>query len=209
MAVDSMNKVIHAAVRRDLRRLEHALTTVRNGDRRRAGDLRRAWEHLDSQLHHHHDQEEALVFPAVVGLGIDPALVEEMESEHDEMVRALEDIDHAVRAYSASATVADAAAAAEAVRRGSVSVQRHLAHEEAELEPALRPHVGSAEWKAVEKQLRKQPPTKAGWFFAWLEDGASDDVRAYLGSTVPGPVRFVFSRAFGRGYHRAIAPVWR
>lgn len=204
-----MNKVIHAAVRRDLRRLEHALTTVRDGDRPRAGDLRRAWEHLDGQLHHHHDQEEGLIFPAVVRMGIDPVLVEEMESEHDVMVRALEDIDHAVRAYSASASVADAAAAAEAVRRGSTLVERHLAHEEAEFEPAVRPHRESAEWKAVERQLRRQPPTKAGWFFAWLEDGAPADVMAYLGTTVPKPVRLVFSRAFGRGYHRTIASVWR
>lgn len=204
-----MNKVIHAAVRRDLGRLSAALSSVADGDRARAADLRRAWDQLSSQLRHHHDQEEALIFPAVVGLGIDPVLVEELEAEHEAMLRALDDLDAAMRTYAASATVADAAAAAEAVQRGLAVVDRHLVHEENEFEPAVRPHLESAEWKAVEKQLRKQPPTKAGWFFAWVEDGASDEVRAYLSSTVPGPVRLVFGRVLGRGYHRTIAPVWR
>jgi len=204
-----MNKVIHAAVRRDLGRLDAALASVAEGDRARAADLRRAWEQLSSQLHHHHDQEEELIFPAVVEMGIDRALVDELAGEHGVMVRALDEIDAAMRTYSASATVADAAAASEAVRRGEAAVDRHLTHEENELEPALQPHLEGEQWKAIEKQLRKQSPSTAGWFFAWLEDGAAPDVRAYLGSTVPGPVRFVFSRVFGRGYHRTIAPVWR
>lgn len=204
-----MNKVIHAAVRRDLARLEASLSSVAGGDRARAADLRRAWDHLGSQLHHHHDQEETLIFPAVVELGIEPLLVEELESEHEAMMRALEDLDGAMRTYAASASVADAAAAAEAVDRCTTVVGRHLTHEEDEFEPALRPHLESAEWKAIEKQLRKQSPRTAGWFFAWLEDGASDEARRYLSSTVPGPVRVVFSRMLGRGYHRTIAPVWR
>lgn len=204
-----MNKVIHAAVRRDLDRLEAALASVVDGDRARAADLRRAWDQLSSQLKHHHDQEEALIFPAVVGMGIDPVLVEELGSEHEAMLRALDDLDAAMRTYAASATVADAAAAAEAVHRAQVVVDRHLAHEESEFEPALQPHLESPEWKAIQKQLRKQSPAKAGWFFAWLEDGAGDEVRGYLASTVPGPVRLVFGRVFGRGYHRTIAPVWR
>lgn len=204
-----MNKVIHAAVRRDLGRLDAALSSATEGDRARAADLRRAWDQLNDQLHHHHDQEETVIFPAVVRMGVDQALLDELASEHEAMVRALEDIDAAMRTYAASATVADAAAAAEAVRRGEAVVGRHLAHEEDQLEPALRPHLESAEWKAVEKRLRKQPPSTTGWFMAWIEDGAAADVRHYLGSTIPAPVRFVFGRLLGRGYHRTIAPVWR
>ena len=36
----------------------------------------------------------------------------------------------------------------------------------------------------------------------------TDEVRAFLGSTVPAPVRMILSKVFGRGYHREIAPVW-
>jgi hemerythrin-like domain-containing protein len=208
MAIDSMNKVIHAAVRRDLGRLEKALAAVSGRDLERAGDLQRAWAQLHDQLGHHHRQEEDVIFPAVVGLGVDERLLEELESEHAAMMHALGEIDAAMTAYAAGGTAADASLAAEAVRRGSVVVDAHLTHEETDLEPALRPHLESTEWRAVERQIRRQPPSRVGWFFAWLQDGSPDEADAFLASTVPGPVRFVFSRLFGRGYHATIAPVW-
>ncbi len=114
-----------------------------------------------------------------------------------------------MRSYATSAAATDAAAAAEALRRGIPVVEGHLAHEEAELEPLMQPHLESAQWKAVERQLRKQPPKTSGWFFAWLQDGASEEVMRFLGSTVPAPVRFVFAHGFGRGYQKSVAPVWR
>ena len=203
-----MNKVIHAAVRRDLVRLEQGLDGVAEGDRARAADLRRGWDQLQAQLRHHHDQEETTIFPAVVRMGVDPALVTVMEGEHDVMIAALDDIDTSMRTYAAGASVADASAAAEAVRRGRAVVDRHLAHEEDEFEPLVRPYWETAEWKAVEKQLRKQPARKAGWFMAWIQDGASDEVRTYLRGAMPRPVLVVFSRVLGRGYHRQIAPIW-
>ena len=35
------------------------------------------------------------------------------------------------------------------------------------------------------------------------------EIARALAGTVPAPVRFVFSRVIGRGYHREIAPAWR
>ena len=214
MSIDSMNKVIHAAVRRDLGRLESALEEAGRGqtegdDAARAQDLHRAWAHLHDQLRHHHRQEEEIIFPAVVRLGVDENLLGELESEHGAMMKALGGIDAAMTTYAASGSAPDAAAAADVVRRGTVVVEEHLAREEGELEPMLQPHLESAEWRAVERQVRKQPPVKVGWFFAWLQDGGPEEAQAFLGRTIPGPVRFVFSRLFGRGYHARIAPVWR
>ncbi|MGH3362330.1 MAG: hemerythrin domain-containing protein [Nocardioides sp.] len=209
MAIDSMNKVIHAAVRRDLGRLETALSTVADGDRDRAAGLGRAWDNLDRQLRHHHQQEDSLLFPAMSQLGVDGSLLSTLEGEHETMGRALDEIDTTMRSYATSASATDAAAAADAVRRGLPVVEIHLAHEEAELEPLMQPHLESAQWKAVERQLRKQPPTRTGWFFAWIQDGASAEVMGYLGSAVPAPVRFVFANGFGRGYQKSVAAVWR
>ena len=68
--MDSMNKVIHAAVRRDLARLGGALDSVSDGDRKRAADLGRAWRNLRDQLRHHHEQEDTILFPVMVHLGM-------------------------------------------------------------------------------------------------------------------------------------------
>lgn len=203
-----MNKVIHAAVRRDLRRLEDALNGVSEGDQQRAHDLARAWKHLADQLHHHHTQEDDLLFPAAVHLLGDRALVESLEAEHEGMVAALAEIDGAMSAYAVSGSLLDAREAAERVRAGAEVVDRHFAHEEADFEPLVQPYAQSPEWLAAMKQVRRLSPRAAGWFLAWLEDGADADARAQLAADVPGPVRLVFGRAFGRGYHRSIARVW-
>ncbi len=208
MAIDSMNKVIHEAVRRDLARVSAALAGARDGDRERAAQIARGWSHLRDQLRHHHEQEDALIFPALPAFSIDPALVAEMETEHGEMSGALTHADGAMTTYAASGSTVHADLAATAVRDATEVVTRHLEHEEADLEPLIRPHLESKEWRAVEKQLRKQPIGVSGRFFAWLLDGASPEARDFLTSTIPKPVLTLLSRGFGRGYRRDIAPVW-
>lgn len=204
-----MNRVIHAAVRRDLSRTERALRAFADGDRGRAGDLDRAWHHLVRQLTHHHEQEDELIWPALRGLGIDTALLETMESEHQEMAAALSQATSAMGDFRQRADVASATRAAEAVQRAGIVTERHLTHEENELEPQVLPHLESAEWKAVEKKLRSGSPVQGGQFLAWLLDGSPHAEQEFVRTTIPPPVVLVFSRVFGLGYHRRIAPVWR
>lgn len=204
-----MNRAIHAAVRRDLDRIEAALRRVSDGDRRRVAELFRAWDNLHGELVHHHEQEDELIWPALLGLGVDPALLEVMESEHGAMRDALEETDGHMRTLASSATAADAVRAADSIVATRQVTERHLTHEEQELEPQLRAHRDSEEWKSVEKQLRSGSPVRGGRMFAWLLDGASPEVGGFVRSTVPAPVLFLLSRVFGIGYRRSIAPVWR
>ena len=205
----TMNRVIHGAVRRDLDRLSTALEALPDGDRDRARALERAFANLRGQLTQHHEGEDTHVFPMLSALGVQPALIETMEGEHRAMSDALADTSTAMEALARGGSAADAAAARASVVRTSAVVDGHLGHEEDELEPQLTPHLGSPEWKAVEKKLSRQPPAVAGRFFAWLTDGMSDEHRAYLKSTVPTPVVVVLARTFGRSYYRDVAPVWR
>lgn len=204
-----MNAVIHAAVRRDLRRLDAALAAPPAAQPGRARQLRTGYAHLHDQLGKHHQQEEELVFPALQRLGVDTTLIGEMEDEHAAMVAALGETATAMTTYAASPSAESAAQARQSVLATQQVVERHLAHEEAELEPRIAPHLDSEEWKAVEKQFRKQPPTVVGRFFAWLTDDADPASAAYLRSTIPAPVVAVLSKVLGRGYQKQIAPIWR
>ncbi len=204
-----MNGAIHAAVRRDLDRLERALRRVEDGDRARVAQLARAWDNLHDQLVEHHEKEDELVWPALQGLGVDAALLGEMENEHADMRAALEATDERIRALEASGTRSDAVAAADSIVAAREVVERHLSHEEQELEPRMLELQETPEWKAVEKQLRAGGPVRGGWMFAWLLDGASTEVSGYLRSRIPAPVLLLLSRGFGVGYQRRIAPVWR
>ena len=204
-----MNRAIHAAVRRDLDRLEAALRVLADGDRGRVDQLCRARQHQPPELVDHHEKEDELIWPALLGLGVDPVLLEEMESEHGAMRDALEETGGHMTALGRSAATADAVRAADSIVTTRQVVERHLTHEEEELEPQVLQHSETPEWKAVEKKLRSGPPTRGGRMFAWLLDGASPEVSGYVHSAVPGPVLFVLTRVFGAGYRRSVAPVWR
>ena len=205
----TMNRVIHGAVRRDLGRLADALQESEPPGRPRAAELERAFTNLREQLTHHHHGEDEHIWPMLAAAGADADLLAAMESEHEAMAAALRDTADALAAYSSSGSAADAVAARASVVRTTEVVERHLRHEETELEPVLTPHLESAEWKAVEKKLSRQPPRIAGTFFAWVTDGMGAQERAFFRATVPAPVVSVLSHTFGRRYHREVAPVWR
>jgi hemerythrin-like domain-containing protein len=205
----TMNRVIHAAVRRDLTRLDAALGAVPDGDTARAQQLHRAYANFHQQLKHHHQQEDDIVFPALKKLGVDAMLVGEMDSEHHAMADALDETATAMRRYATSGSAADAAAARESVRSTAQVVERHLAHEEAELEPLIEPYKEDPVYKAAEKELRKGPITRAGIFMAWLTDGMEPQVESSLKSYIPAPVLLLLSKVFGRRYHREVAPAWK
>ncbi len=205
----TMNQAIHQAVRRDLDRFDAALASFPAGDRHRAEQLHRAWTNLHLELTRHHEGEDDLIWPMLEAKGIDPELLRGMESEHQDMARALAEGDAAMDALVSAPTPERAAQAREVLADTRRVVRHHLEHEERELEPVLLPHLESAEWKAVEKQLRSGPPGVAGRFFAWLMDGLDPQTTAFVYSTVPKPVVLVLGRVFGRRYHKEIAPAWR
>ena len=205
----TMNRLIHAAVRRDLDRLSGALETFRDGDAARARDLDRAYVNLRRELTHHHEGEDRHIWPMLAEVGVPADLLGAMESEHHAMAEALSQTGAAMTAFATSGTAARAAAAHESLARTREVVDRHLTHEEQELEPQLHRHTETPQWKAVEKKFSRQPPSVAGPFFAWLTDGMSAEHRAFLKQTVPSPVVTVLAKVFGRQYNRDIAPVWR
>jgi hemerythrin-like domain-containing protein len=205
----TMNRLIHAAVRRDLERLSTALQSFRDGDIGRARDLDRAFVNLRRELTQHHEGEDAHIWPMLEKVGVEPALLHTMESEHHAMAEALSETGATMTALATSGSAAAAETARASVVRTREVVEQHLAHEETELEPQLHPHTESPEWKAVEKKLSRQPPSVAGPFFAWLTDGMSDEHRAFLRTLIPAPVVTVLAKVFGRRYNRDIARVWK
>ena len=205
----TMNRVIHAAVRRDLARLESALAAASDGDLARAHQLQVAYTNLHQQLKHHHEGEDAYVFPFLDRVEGATELVQVMESEHQDMADALDDAGAAIDRYASTGSASDARAARDAIVRAHQVVEQHLDHEENDLEPLLLPHLETPEWKAVEKRLRPGSLADSGRFMAWVQDGMPEGERAYLRSTIPAPVTFLLSRMAGRSYYRDVAPTWQ
>jgi len=205
----TMNTVIHAAVRRDLRRFTAALDTFPVGSKERASELSRAWQHLDGQLYHHHHSEETIFWPALREVGADESLVTDLSGEHDRMAEAMKNTSAAVAELVADPGRAQVEQTQQAFVELEQAVETHFAHEETELEAFSASVSDTAPMKKAQGQVRRtQSPAQLGGYLVWLQDEADADARAYLNSAIPRPALVIVSRLLGRRYRREIAPIW-
>jgi hypothetical protein len=205
----SMNKVIHAAVRRDLDRFGRALHDFSDGDGQRAAALHRAWANFDAQLTDHHEGEHEVAWPAMRAVGVSAATLESFDTEHDAMAADLATTRAAMGAFASTASRADADAAATAMTRLRSTTEAHLDHEEQVTEPAFAQHHSDPAIQEMGKKFsRRAAPPKAGHFFAWVQDGATPAEMDALHESVPRPVLAILGGLFGRRYRKEIAPVW-
>jgi hypothetical protein len=204
----TMNTVIHAAFRRDLVRLEAALSGFPAGSRERAAELKAAWDNYAFQLHHHHEDEETIFWPALQEVGADLSLVEDLDGEHEAMKQALDAADAAMARFAGEPGPDQVSGATQAVAQLRTVLLDHLAHEERDMEPISARYHQSPPLQAAQKSVRKAHRGNMGTFFAWLQDGADADAKAALRREVPPPVLFVITAVSGRRYRRTIAPVW-
>ncbi len=205
----TMNTIIHAAFRRDMRRFNDALAAFTPGDRARASDLGRAWDNFAHQLHHHHNDEETIFWPAFAELGVDPQLVEDLEGEHGRMNAALVSAEAAMERFTTEPGQPNLESARAAFTELQTVLDLHLTHEERDLEPWAATQLDTPQLKEASAAVRKAHKGSAGTFMAWLLDGADADAETALRQTIPAPVLAVMTRFPGRHYRKQIATVWR
>jgi hemerythrin-like domain-containing protein len=205
----SMNKVIHNAVRRDLRRFRTALEKFSDGDKARAAALHRAWQNFDAQLTDHHEGEHEIAWVGLKAVGVDQATIDGFDKEHDLMAADLTTTRAAMDRFAGTASKSDADAAGTAMAQLETTTHTHLEHEEATTEPLYQKEHDHPAIKEMGKKFsRRTGIGKAGAFMAWLEDGATAEEKAGLRANVPGPVVTIIGGLFGRGYRKEVAPVW-
>jgi hemerythrin-like domain-containing protein len=205
----SMNKLIHAAFRRDLDRFLDALDAFPDGDRARARQLGLAWANFDDQLTRHHEGEHEVAWPALRAVGVRPEVIAEMDAEHDRLADALASARQGFVALTRSASAADARAARAAVTALKTVACEHMDHEEAELEPLYLSKRDDPAIQAMGRQFRRSSLPVAGTFLAWVSDGATSEELAALHRSIPKPVLAIIGGLFGHRYRRDVAPAWR
>ncbi len=204
----TMNTVIHAAFRRDLRRFDTSLAAFPAGSQERAHALKAAWDFFSYQLHLHHEDEQEFFWPALRELGADESLVGDLHGEHTKMLSALEAADSSMAAFSRDPSAENAEAARAAIAGVRGVVEEHLEHEERDLEPFTVRNKSTPQLKAAAKSARKSHSEGGGTFFAWLSDGIDPDTARALREEVPAPVLFMLTRFGRRNYQRRIASAW-
>jgi hypothetical protein len=183
----AMMYAAHAAFARDLDRIASAAV----GSDVFAAPTRATWHRLEQQLHRHHAAEDAALWPALRDCPLDPdeiAVLDAMELEHARIEVALERVDNAFADCRQDQLAAGLRALSEALAD-------HLRHEEEAALPLVVTHLGTGGWDAFvrEARSRQRGLRGAASYLDWLLDGAPDATRRRVLSTLPAPVRWVYS----------------
>jgi hemerythrin-like domain-containing protein len=185
----------HRAMVRDLERVAAAAGELaQSSDDRRAEVLREYVERVFQVIEHHHEGEDAYLWPLLRERGGDEEALALLEAEHEALSQAL----HAWHEASARLGSDPQAAADLAARSAEVHerLSEHAGDEERELAGRLAPALDAAAWKGFATHMRRTAPLWTLRFMpAWLASVAAPHERYGV------PAR-PLARLFGAGLAR-------
>lgn len=207
----TMMRIVHNALRRDLRRARTALsaTPPPATDQRRAIAGHVSW--MMEFLHAHHRSEDDGLYPLVRERDPRAAeILDAMAAQHDAIAPEIGAVE-AAAATLAEADSDDAAAHLAAALAGLEQVLLpHLRQEEDEAMPVVSAAITNAEWEAIEDEynLAGKSMVTLAHEGHWLIDDTTDHDRAVVVGLVPPIPRFVLVHGFARRYRRHKERCW-
>ena len=169
---------IHRAVRRDSGRLAAALAD----DAVISDAVRAYWSVTASQLHHHHEFEDTVVWP-LLGQRLGDrvaALLARNAHEHEVMASAMDEFDAAL-------ATTDATSALVALSQMQEAIESHLAHEEADVLPLIPEGFTSEDLAFFQAEDAKTNAPNI--FLPWMLDDAPNEDLEFFTGPMPAPVR--------------------
>lgn len=132
---------IHDMFRNELAAMLHFANELISGDRKltdtetkiRTQALIRTGMRYTQLLHFHHHGESSMMFPGLHEEGLETAVIQRLESDHDEIAVLIDKFDDAIRNFAAI----DPNVITNDLRRLSDALQSHLAYEETHVCPLL------------------------------------------------------------------------
>jgi len=203
-----MNRVFHAALRRDLERAIGALTAARHPTPAERAALA---EHVDlvlDLLHHHHTGEDTGLWPLVRRRAPDlGSQLEMMEAEHVSVACAIVSTRTAARQYATASDPSVARPLREALVDLSGVLLPHLDHEETEVMPRVMRALTDRDWSTLSRQeLRNWNSfALAGTGFVWMADGMPQKDRDVFNRQVSAVFRWLVDKRYGGAYRRRTA----
>jgi hypothetical protein len=208
-----MMRIVHDALRRDLRRTTTTLTRPdATPAARRAIGAHLGW--MMRFLRAHHASEENGLYPLVrerAGGDIEMlSVLDRMAHEHEGIAPAIARVDVAAAALADDGSDGAARQTVAAVDALDVVLLPHLREEEDEAMPLTSRLITAAEWQAIEQTHNVGPKSlsELGFEGQWLIDAATDDDRATVLGLVPPIPRVVVLRGFARRYRRHVQACW-
>ena len=206
-----MMRIVHQALRRDLRRAHVALTSSPPPPPQQQQAIARHLTWMMAFLRAHHRSEDDGLYPLVRQR--DPAaaaLLDTMHADHDEVASAISAVEAAAAACSPSHDAAGTNQLVAALDQLAEVLLPHLQREEDEMMPVVSTVVTNREWRALEDRYNLEPKSfvELGHEGHWLIDDADPEDRQAVLSLVPTIPRFLLLHGFARSYRRRAAACW-
>ena len=199
--------LVHRVFRREFRLLPLMVRQIADGDTRAAGRVsQHAREMLDA-LHHHHQNEDELLWPRLLqrtpaGTG----LVERMQTQHHAISQILQRIDVALPMWQHAARARDADALATDIGELHALLEQHLDEEEQHVLPIVGRTISPAEWdELAERGFAAMPKRRGLVFLGHILESASRSERSRFLRRVPPPVRLLYRLTGRRAFMRETA----
>lgn len=215
MATDMefMNRIFHAALRRDLERMINVLAGA-NG-RARPEQRAALAEHVGlvlDLLHHHHTGEDTGLWPLVRRRAPDLGRqLDTMEAEHASVASAIVSTRAAARQYAMATDSAGGRRLPRALADLSGVLLPHLDHEETEVMPRVMRALTPRDWSALSRrELRNWNSfALAGTGLVWMADGLIGRQRTMFNQQVSPVFQWLVDKRYGPAYRHRTALAFR
>jgi hemerythrin-like domain-containing protein len=195
--------IVHRMFRRECKLLSQLVAAVAGGDVARARTVaRRAREVLD-MLHHHHVDEDELLWPRLSArTRFHADLLARMDSQHQGLAVLLERAATAFAQWQDAPTAHTSTALATLLEQLSTGVNEHFDEEEAAILPIVERVITAAEYQELgQRGLMSIPLTRRLIALGYFLEGATPAERTGFLAVIPAPVRLAY-RLIGARQHR-------
>jgi hemerythrin-like domain-containing protein len=164
--------IIHNVFRRLFGDLPGLIRATRPGDAARAAVLADAYVEIADGLHHHHTNEDELLWPLLMQRAADKGLVLRAEEQHERVHELIECGNSQVQVYRASAGAASRDALARTIEELDAALGEHMDDEERYILPLVEQHLTVAEWEQLGERGRASiPKDRMLIHLGWILEG--------------------------------------
>jgi len=196
--------VVHRVFRREFRLAPRLVRAVRPGDVVRARRIGGHLTDLYEGLHHHHTNEDVVLWPLLLArVDLEAERVLLMEAQHQEIDALLQKANGLLPAWTATAAADVRDELAGVYDRLLPVLTAHLTAEEDEVLPLAAEHVSQEEWDEMGRRFSADTPkNKLMLFLGALLEEATPAEQAHMLGNVPAPARLVWRLIGRRSYAR-------
>jgi hemerythrin-like domain-containing protein len=207
----SMMRIVHNALRRDLRRAHEVLDDSSPPDDEQRVAIAEHLRWMMDFLNAHHDSEDRALYPAMrerrPSCG---PLLDAMHDDHLDVATSIADVETAADAYGRGDGHGERQRLLAAIQRLEDVLLPHLRREEDDAMPVASEVLTESDWKAIEQanNLDGKSNRQLAMEGHWLIDDVSPEDRDKVLHLVPPVPRFILVHGYARSYRRRKQACW-